>query len=256
MGLFDKFSLNVMDLEEQMTKEDLDQMEKDGCDVTELRAKLERKYMEQKAVETKRTEAIHLEKLDAYKATPRRTDTPFFMELAGKSPSDNQNYKIQYSELIYAAVVQANSDLWEPGSGEYLPAVVVYTNDKDLRYDIQWLKQIAEKISSLKDSKDVPEDCKKFIKTLKDDQSMFHYKVGSSIAGNADVWCETFNFPKQSNLPNSCLPPNGILPFLFFSNELVEGRHNIFQHNLLTPLLFGNKNSTGVIIEIPGKYYI
>lgn len=202
---------------------------------------------------------IHLEKLDAYKSTPRRADTPFFQDLEGKlSLSDKQKqvYKVQYSELIYTAVVQADSALWTPGAGENLLAVVVYTDDNDLRYDIEWLKQTAEKISSLEDSKDIPEDCKELIKSLKDGQSMFHYKVGNSITGDVDVWCETFSFPKQSNLPNSCLPPNGILPFLLFSNKAIEGRHNPFRYNLYPMLMFGNKTKSVEIIEIPGKYYL
>lgn len=235
MGLFDKFAPKGMDWQKCMTQEDIDQLEKDGCDVTGLRAQQPQTEETQKRQKADMSASIHLEKLDAYKSVPRSADSQFFKDVAGKPPlfgKDKWRSKFENAELVYAAVVQANSDLWSPGT-EYLPAVIVYTSDSTLRYDTKWLTEMAEKISGLKNSREIPADCKEFIKTFKDDQSIFKFKVGTSITGNVDVWCETLNF-EQSDLPNNCLPPNGILPFLLYING----------EDVMGPF------------EIPAKYYI
>lgn len=206
-----------------------------------------------------RREELHLEKLDCYKTTPRRTDSRFFQDFL-HHPSmknrDNPAYIIQYAELIYASVVQADDNLWAPGTGENLSAVIVYTDDKDLRYDIEWLQELAKKVSALKDTGEPPEDCSKVAEALKEGKGTFHYKLSPGLTGGKNAWCGTFQFPDQSELPYGCLPPDGILPFLLFSNESVRDRHSGLRHEILTPLLFGRDTDTPELIEIPGRYYI
>lgn len=230
MGLFDKLTPKGLDWQAQMTQEDIDQLEQSGCDVSDLKVQKESIQQIQKVDMAN----IHLEKLEAYKDVPRSANSQFFKDVAGKAPlfgKDKWRNKFEQAEIIYVAVVQANHDLWLPGTA-YLPAVIVYTSDKVLRYDIEWLTQMAETISQMKSSKEIPEDCKEMMKTLKDEQSIFKFKVGTSITGGADVWCETLNF-EQSDLPNNCLPANGIVPFLLYING----------EDVIGPF------------EIPAKYY-
>lgn len=236
MGLFNKKNLGGMNWEDHLTEQDVDALEKSGVDVTELREKFTKKTEEQEMIKSAFQDTIHLEMLNHYINTPRDTDSKFFKDVAGKAPLFGKSKWLetfQNADIIYASVVQANSDLWTPGISELLPAVIVYTNDRNLRFDIEWLKKIGDKIHSLKDSQDVPKDCKSLIKSLKDDQSMFFYKVGESISEGKNVWCQTFSFPKQFDLPNKCLPPNGIVPFL----------------------LHYESDKVMLIHEIPGKYY-
>ena len=60
----------------------------------------------------------------------------------------------------------------------------------------------------------VPADCQQFIHILRDDQSDFCFPLGTSLAGGADAWCVTYKFDKQTILPGSRLPEDGIVPFL------------------------------------------
>ena len=137
--------------------------------------------------------------------------------MAGKAPFfGREKWREKYANapMIYGAVVQANSDLWLPGTGEYLPAVFVFALDSPHIYDVEWLRGTAEKISEMKVSGAVPADCQEFIHILRDDQSEFCFPLGDSLADGADAWCVTFKFHKQTILPGNRLPEDGIVPFL------------------------------------------
>lgn len=161
-----------------------------------------------------------------------------FRDVAGKAPFfGREKWREKYANapMIYGAVVQANSDLWLPGTGEYLPAVFVFALDSPHIYDVEWLRGTAEKISEMKVSGAVPADCQEFIHILRDDQSEFCFPLGDSLADGADAWCVTFKFHKQTILPGNRLPEDGIVPFL------LEARPKKQIPVQLTP--------------IPGKYY-
>ncbi len=199
------------DWEETMTAEQLDALEAQGADVTELRAKLKAR---QEIVYS-----VNLGKLDPYKIVPRDTETQFFKDTAGSAPlfgKDKWKAKFENAPLVYGSVVQANSSLWRPGVNEGLPAVFVFALDSAHQYNIEWLRGVSEIISALKEAEDseIPDDHKELIHTLRDDQSMFCFKLGKSLIQEADVWCATYAFQRQSDLPNMCLPTDGIVPFL------------------------------------------
>ena len=164
-----------------------------------------------------------LDRLKPYLQTPRDMETPFFRAVAGNSPwlfKDRWKKKYTESPVIYAAVVQANSALWRPGDNDYYPAVFVFALDKKHIHDVEWLSQMAEKISELSDSPTVPDDCRKLINTLRDSQSEFCFRIGKSVSGDADAWCATYKFDKQSALPRKALPSDGIVPFLLKANPV------------------------------------
>lgn len=212
------------DWEYNMTEEDIATMEAQGCDVTEIREKRAQRAKEE-AEEVRRQEEeiasfnnkTRLDKLKPYLQTPRDMETPFFKGVAGSAPwlfKDRWKKKYTESPVVYAAVVQANTALWMPGNNDYYPAVFVFATDSKHIHDVEWLKQMAEKISTLKNSSSVPADCSKMIETLRDDSSEFCFPIGKSVCGDADAWCATYKFDKQTALPRKALPADGIVPFL------------------------------------------
>ena len=221
MGLF----INPMkDWEENITEEQINEMEAQGCDVSDLRKKLADKQEQAEEEERRQQEerddfknTTRLDKLSPYLQTPRDMETPFFKAVAGSAPwLFKGSWKKKYTEgpIIYASVVQANSALWMPGNNEYYPAVFVFALDKAHIHDVAWLKQMAERIGELADGAIVPNDCRKMIETLRDSHSEFCFRIGKSVCGDADAWCATYKFDKQSALPRKALPSDGIVPFL------------------------------------------
>jgi hypothetical protein len=182
---------------------------------------------------------VDLSKLDAYIPVPRDVNGDFVRTVAGKLPlfgKDKKLQKVAGGALIYAAVVQANSDLWQPGKEDYLPAVLVFALDEAHRYNVKWLKETADRIHQLKNAADIPQDCSRLVASLRDDQSLFCWKVGNSISDGADAWCAVYKFEKQTILPRQCLPSEGIVPFI---------------------LREGPEENVGVwFYDIPGQLYI
>lgn len=87
----------------------------------------------------------------------------------------------------------------------------------------------------MKESDTVPADCREFIDILRDDQSRFCFPLGAFLSGGADAWCVTYSFEKQTILPASRLPEDGIVPFLLEAQP--------------------KKQMPIQIAPIPGKYY-
>lgn len=224
------FTNPVGDWKDHLTEEDLNEMEAHGHDVTELRAKLARRKMEEEELERRMQEEREafqnptaLDKLAPYARTPRSMDTPFFKAVAGNPPllfKDRWRKKYTESPLIYAAVVQANTDLWMPGNNDYYPAVFVFALDENHIRDTEWLTEMASIIYDMKTTDRLPDDCRKLIETLRDDTSEFCFRIGRSVCGDADAWCATYKFDKQSALPRKALPSDGIVPFLLKSKPV------------------------------------
>jgi hypothetical protein len=229
MGFFGKGAKSqIGDWLATVTMEELEAMEKQGVDVTEWKAAVAARDGAGAEAEAARfggeevdpstvANPVNLDKLNPYKATPRNKDGDFVKGVAGKLPlvgKDKVLQKAASNPLIFASVVQANSDLWAPGNNTYLPAVLVFALDEAHRHDIAWLKETAKKIADLKQSSDVPQDSRAMVAQLRDDQSLFCCKLGGSVAGGADAWCATYSFAEQSALPGRCLPSEGIIPFV------------------------------------------
>ena len=199
---------------ERITMEEIEDMEAKGCDMTEYRAKYAERE-ERKAAEIKRRmEAIDYSLLDPYRNTPRDIDSAFVKDVISLNSSYlTKKQKYADAKIVYGAVVQAHHGLWTPGDYGHMAAVFVFALDEHV-YDVEWLLDVAEKISEMKESSNVPEDNREFITTLRDDQSVFGYKVGASICGDAYAWCTTYAFMEQKVLPDTYLPQNKIVPFL------------------------------------------
>lgn len=178
----------------------------------------------------------NLEKVKPYAKTPRSTETAFFKDCAGRAPFfGKEKWRTKYANLplVYAAVVQANDWLWEPGVG-FLPAVLLVAFDEEHRYNTEYLKSMAETLANYRDSVNVPDDCRNLVSKLRDEKSSFNYKVGSSVAGNSNAWCFTCMID-QRYLPHTCLSTEGVLPVF----------------TMLEP----NEKHIQYIQQIPAKYF-
>jgi len=215
------FKSQIQGWEDRVTLDQIDELEKQGCDVAELRAKyFERKKAEEDAEQKLISDslaALDLSKLDAYAQTPRDADSQFLKDTS--AITGRRAKTLTEAPIVYGAVVQAHSALWEPGNNERTGIVVVFAEDDHMR-DVEWLTAMADKVSELKDSLDTPKDSRKFIDTLRNSQSYFCFKLGDSINEGANVWCATYTLDKQSYLPLNYIPANRIIPFLLI--ELSE----------------------------------
>lgn len=201
--------------EENMTLEDIIDLEQKGCDMTEYR----RKYEARVAAEAKRIQDSidkqDLSMLDAYKNTPRDENSAFILDVYQiAEPSKKEKLKILDARIVYGAIVQAHHALWKPGDNDESTALVLVFSTGTSQYNVERLKEVAGQIAELKESGDVPTDCQKLIKMLRDDQSIFCYKVGDSLSHGEDMWCATQVIKKQSALPDSFIPATRIVPFL------------------------------------------
>lgn len=161
------------DWEKNMSEEDIAQMESQGYDVTELRAKRAKSAEEEEKERLREKEErenfknpTNPNKLAPYLQTPRDMSTSFFKAMAGSAPwlfKDRWKRKYTEAPIVYAAVVQANTALWMPGNNDYYPAVFVFALDQKHIHDTEWLKQIAEEINVLQDADQIPGDCRKLI---------------------------------------------------------------------------------------------
>ena len=200
---------------ERITMEEIEEMEAKGCDMSEYRVKYEEREARKAAEIKRRLEAIDYSLLDNYRSTPRDLESDFVKDVASFSDGFFFNKEnLADATIVYGAVVQAHFGLWEPGEYGSMAAVFVFAMDEKHIYDVDWLLNTAEKISEMKNSSNVPEDCKKFIATLRDDKSIFCFKLGESLSGDADAWCCTYAFKDQTKLPDTYLPQNKILPFI------------------------------------------
>ena len=103
------------DWEKNMSEEDIAQMESQGYDVTELRAKRAKSAEEEEKERLREKEErenfknpTNLNKLAPYLQTPRDMSTSFFKAMAGSAPwlfKDRWKRKYTEAPIVYAAVV-------------------------------------------------------------------------------------------------------------------------------------------------------
>ena len=198
-----------------------------------------------------------LHKLDTYYTVPRSDSSSFFLDTAGKPPllgKDKWRNSFINAPLVYAKIVQANTDLFIPGNAKFRPVVMVFALDPVHCNNILWLYDTVDKICQMKEAANVPDDCRKFIDVMRDDFSRFCFPLNQTIAGTADAWCVTFTINEQSVLPGQRLPLDGILPFL-----LVEHPQKLSTAGFLSHII-NSANSIDLKIQnmlrlIPGRYY-
>jgi hypothetical protein len=213
--------------DDDMPDSQIDELERQGCDVRELRATKAGRAAaraaeaQQRLIERQQRPRLQLERLQAFMATPRPADSQFFKDAAGKPPMlfGKKTWQTSHENapIVFAATVQANEKLWDPGDENGLPLVLVTATDPRHRNDVAYLTGLARRLAELRDSSHTPSDCQKLVASLRDQQSIFNWKVGASVAGDADAWCGTLNVTRRNDLPNRCLPADGVLPYLLLA---------------------------------------
>ncbi|NDV68012.1 hypothetical protein [Dysgonomonas sp. 25] len=201
--------------EENMTLEDIENLERQGCDMTEYRKKYEERIAREKAEREAYLAMLDYAGLDAYKATPRDIDSEFVTKMMTLNKlSEKKRALMVDAPLVYGAVVQAHNELWKSADGGYKAMVVVFALDAQHIYNAEWLNETANRIDEMNERDQVPEDCKRLIKALRDHQSVFGYKLGDTLADGADLWCATFAVDNQALLPDKRLEEGCVVPFL------------------------------------------
>jgi len=207
----------MQDLQDQyclaLTDEAIEKMKSEGQDAEILYKK--REEARQRKAE-KMTNIVHLERLDEHKKTPRDPKSTFVK----KGVKGNKNVIVE-APLVYGAVVQAQSTLWEPFKNYNSGMVIAFTLDERYKYDIAYLTEMAGKISESK-NQNTYEDTKALRDNLLNTRSVFCNKVGQSISGDVEVWCCTYFVKDTKLLPKMFIPNNKILPFLVME-KLKEG---------------------------------
>ena len=273
MGLFTKMNEKaIQQWSENLTLEQIEDMEKQGCDMSEYRVLYEERQAEKQRI----AESVDLTMLDKYKNT---RSVEFLDEVAQFNKiSDKKKPQLEQAQLVYGRVVQAHNALFrsDPKNKSGCGIVFLFALDETHRYDEEWLSKTANRISDMKETlksqppgtmekichllklddnflfsitigtkiekekaKILPEDCRDFIRTLCLDGGSFGFKLGETLSDGADAWCATYSLWDQSKLPNAQIPHHRIIPFLL--TTLPEGLMGIDEAAQLIPPAYYTK---------------
>lgn len=183
---------------------------------------------------------VSFKKLDKFIACPRELEGEF-KEIAGNPPlfgiigRAEWETEMKNAPLIYASVIQANSALYKPGNEMYLSAVLLFAEDEAHLRNMEWLKKTTEKIHELAENEDVPAGAETFLSALEDDEGGFCIRLPECLSDGATAWCVVYKFARQTDLPNTYLPHDNIIPMFLKSARYAY---------------------TGGLVMIPAKYYM
>ncbi len=167
---------------------------------------------------------VSFKKLDKFIERPRELEGEF-KEIIGTPPlfgiigKPEWESALKNAPLIYASVVQANNALYEPGNEMYLPAVLLFAEDEAHQRNIDWLKETTAKIHEMEESEDVPPEAEIFISALNDEDDGFCIRLPECLSDGAKAWCVVYKFARQTDLPNTYLPRDNIVPIFLKSAE-------------------------------------
>jgi hypothetical protein len=239
-----------------MTLEQIEEMEKQGTDMSWYRSVWEEMQEEKRRA----MDALDLGMLDKYKRVPRSAGDDFVNEVAKFNKlSDKKKLKLEQAPLVYGRVVQAHTSLFAPnpnnkdGGG----IMFVYATDDAHCYDEEWLAKTAARISDMKASvvenkpkgilmmllrlfnlednifvssylekqrvKIAPEDCRNLMGRVCNDRSSFCLKLPETLSDGATAYCATYTLWDQSKLPMAHIPLNKIIPLLLIDQPLGYG---------------------------------
>lgn len=219
---------------DNLTEEEIDELERQGTDVSEIRANFYKRKEELEKIGT--TDITMLEK---YERTPRDTETEFFKSVSGRPPlffgKEKHIDKYVNSKIVYPVVVQASPVLYRPGNNPAAAVVVLIARDKKHAKDFEFLYKLRDLLIAMRDEEvEVPKSCSKLVKKLNDPKSYIDEKIQgetiNEIFADADLWIKVI-YISQKDLPGSMIPNNDILPSLCiegsnenFSLELINGK--------------------------------
>ena len=257
-----------------LTLEQIEEYERQGMDMTDARQIREEHLAAKQKLIQDDLDAIDLNKLNAYK-NARSAEDAFVCDVAKLNGiSDKKKQKLELAPLVYGKVVQAYWELFKSDSKNKRGGGIVFlfALDDAHRYNEEWLTKTAERISEMKVRPDknqsgalftiarlfglekngimasileskrlkcVPEDCKDFIKRLRNDTSSFCFPVSASLnEEGADAWCATFTLDDQKKLPLSHIPYNRIIPLLISEQPKLKAFGSIYCMELIPPAYY------------------
>ena len=268
-----------------LTLEQIEEYERQGMDMSEHRINYEARQAEKRRLIEANIAAIDMGKLDKYKRTPRNAEDDFVNAVAQfNGVSDKKKQSIEDAPLVYGRVVQAHQALFNFNEDSFGAAGIVflYALDETHRYDEKWLAKTAKRIMDMKEEaenntgdilhkickifslgesgflaniletnklKCLPEDCREFIRTLRDSQSSFCFPLGESLNEGADAWCTVCWISKPSQLPKSQIPYSRIIPLL------VPGQPKKYKARTLVATVVNMAKDHITELLIPPTYY-
>ncbi len=124
---------------------------------------------------------------------------------------DNQDVLFSGGHAVWGTIVQANGNLFSPGPND-LPAVVLYSLDKDIDSNPKLIEKVARGLYSLKGRQTDP-DLQAFSDMLKSERTR-KWKVPVPLRISHYVQCfYTTALIVREHLPHGCLHGN-VFPFL------------------------------------------
>jgi hypothetical protein len=129
-------------------------------------------------------------------------------------------HEITNAPLVFAAVVQANSALFDAKTSQWAPAVLLYTTDPALARDGAWLRQVADRAFALKEHRtgDRREDALGAL--LADEDSTINIEVPPTLTGGVPARIVS-TFVDPARLPGRAIPEHRLLVGLAFEGEVV-----------------------------------
>lgn len=129
-------------------------------------------------------------------------------------------HQMTNAPLVFAAVVQANSALFDAKTSTWAPAVLLYTTDPALARDGAWLRQVADRVFALKEQRtgDRREDALGAL--LNDEDSTIDLDVPPTLTGGVTVKIVSTHIDPDT-LPGRAIPEHRLLVGLAFDGEIV-----------------------------------
>lgn len=118
--------------------------------------------------------------------------------------------EVTHAPVVFASVVQANKVLWDAQHATFAPAVLLYSRDPGRCRDAQWLREVTERVRSLKETRTGDPAVDRFGDLLNDEDSNFFEDLPASLTGGAHARMHV-TFVNPDDLPGRAIPEDGLL---------------------------------------------
>lgn len=155
--------------------------------------------------------AIDPSRLARLVAAPPKWGNSFIGRMLGNAENNTQ--------VAISSVVQANNALWEPSDISLAgPALIVYSGSPARRLDRRWIRQLARRISDLREADNLSGVQKHLRDRLDAEDDWFFESISAEFSGDTATFWGTVAI-SHDQLPAGYLPGDGLLPVLIRSLE-------------------------------------
>ncbi len=168
-----------------------------------------------------------LSKLSEYEQIPRKRDTAFFQEIAGKAPlfGKRKFYEpFENAKIVYPVVVQASYKLFSPGNINKAAVIVVLPITEKYIKDFASLHKIENILIAMRNNEmETPQSLAELVEDLNNPKSFIDCKIKGEDLGLENLqgaeFLVTTIYVSQLNLPDRMIPNNEVLPCLEFKDD-------------------------------------